>query len=74
MYLSQDLTIVVEVTARRPAPTTDLPDPRRWFTRGTKSLSEETITNVSTWALWSSSTASIVSFMSQEFLPALVPR
>ncbi len=51
MYLSHDFTMVVDVTAFRPAPTTLFPEPLRWLTRGTKSLSEETITKVSTCAL-----------------------
>ena len=61
--------MVVADTALRPAPTTYLPDPLRWFTSGTKSLSDDTNANVSICVLCSNSTASIVSFMSHEFLP-----
>ena len=46
-----------------------MPAARRRLTRGTKSVSDETMTNVSTGELYINSTASMASRMSLEFLP-----
>ena len=72
MYSSQDLRSVGDVASNLPATMTLLPDERSLLTRGTKSLSDETMTKVSMGDEYSRSMASMTRRMSLEFLPDLL--
>ena len=72
MNLSQLLIRVGDVASLRPAAITVLPDDLSLPTSGTKSLSDDTMTNMSIGDSCSKSIASIAKRISLEFLPDLL--